>query len=327
MPKGLAKWAVITRACVFSMTLSSGIIALLLALLTDNPINWGAWALATVGIILAHAANNIMNDLLDLQGGVDTADYPRALYAPHPVLSGWVSKRGLITAAVIVNLLGIAVGLTLTFWIGMPILWFALAGFALSFFYTGPPFRLKRIGLGEPTVLLVWGPLMIGGTFYATTGTLSWPVVLASIPYGITVTSVLMGKHLDKYEFDKPKGVHTLPVVLGYDRAKAVTMGMWVVSLIAIAVLVVQGLLSWIVLALSLLAIPRLTKVWRTYRAPKPDSPPDERFKPTWPLYYVSLAFDYNKLAGQMFIAGLLVNVALLKIVPDAAGWVNLFPR
>lgn len=326
VPSGIAKWLVITRACVFSMTLTSGLIALLLALLTDLPINWGAWALSTFGILLAHAANNIMNDLLDLQGGVDTKDYPRALYAPHPVLSGWISKRGLINAAIFVNIVGVVIGLTLTWWRGLPILWFALAGFALSFFYTGPPLRLKRIGLGEPTVLLVWGPLMIGGTFFAATGTVTWPVILASIPYGITVTSVLMGKHLDKFEFDKPKGVHTLPVVLGYDAAKVVTMGMWIASMIVIAVLVVQGTLSWIVFVLSLFALPRMVKVWRLYRAPKPTEPP-EQFKPTWPLYYVSLAFHYNRLAGGMFMLGLLVNVLLLQFFPEFYASIDVFPR
>lgn len=41
-----------------------------------------------MGIVLAHVANNLMNDLWDLEVGTDSEAYPRALYAPHPVLSG-----------------------------------------------------------------------------------------------------------------------------------------------------------------------------------------------------------------------------------------------
>ena len=53
---------------------------------------------------------------------------------------------------------------------GWPIVAFALGGFLLSTAYTAPPLRLKKHGLGEPTVLVVWGPLMVGGTYYAATG-------------------------------------------------------------------------------------------------------------------------------------------------------------
>ncbi len=41
-----------------------------------------------LGLVLAHAANNMINDYFDLEGGVDDDAYTRALYAPHPVLSG-----------------------------------------------------------------------------------------------------------------------------------------------------------------------------------------------------------------------------------------------
>ena len=43
---------------------------------------------------------------------------------------------------------------------------FALAGLFISVFYVAPPIRLKHHGLGEPGVFLVWGPLMVVGTFF-----------------------------------------------------------------------------------------------------------------------------------------------------------------
>ena len=46
-----------------------------------------AFLLAAVGIVLAHAGNNLVNDIFDESLGADIADYPRALYAPHPALS------------------------------------------------------------------------------------------------------------------------------------------------------------------------------------------------------------------------------------------------
>ncbi len=104
---------------------------------------------------------------------------------------------------------------------GWPILAFALGGFFLSAAYTAPPLRLKKHGLGEPTVIVVWGPLMVGGVYYAATGTIPGAVLLASLPYAVLCTTVLMGKHIDKAPWDGPAGTHTLPVILGDKVARA----------------------------------------------------------------------------------------------------------
>src|SRR6266849_10298317 len=106
---GLSRWLLITRACVFSMTLTSGLIGGLLAAATAGAPRWGYFALALLGLVIAHAANNMINDYFDLAGGVDTAEYTRALYAPHPILSGLITKAGLRSAIVLVNVIDAAI--------------------------------------------------------------------------------------------------------------------------------------------------------------------------------------------------------------------------
>ena len=61
---------------------------------------------------------------------------------------------------------------------------------------------------------------MVGGTYYAATGSIPGAVVLASLPYALLCTTVLMGKHIDKIPWDEPDGTHTLPVILGESRAR-----------------------------------------------------------------------------------------------------------
>src|SRR6476620_22162 len=107
----IGKWLVITRAAVFPMTIWSGLIGGLLAVEANRtkagpPVDWGLFLLSVVGLVLAHAANNMINDYFDTSGGVDTDDYVRALYAPHPILSGWVTKRQLEIAILAVNAVG-----------------------------------------------------------------------------------------------------------------------------------------------------------------------------------------------------------------------------
>ena len=170
----------------------------------------------------------MINDYFDLEGGVDSEDYVRAQYAPHPVLSGLISKKGLLLAIALVNLVDLVILLVLADARGPAMVTFALLGLFVSVFYVAPPIKLKHHGLGEPGVFLVWGPLMIGGTYYATAGTVAPWVIAASVPYALLVTSVLMGKHVDKLEADSAKGIHTLPVILGRDRALALTRGLMI---------------------------------------------------------------------------------------------------
>src|SRR6187200_2050603 len=226
-PDAISKWLVITRAAVFSMTATSGVIGGLLAvgaarLTGEVTVDWGLLALAVLGLIVAHAANNMINDYFDLEGGVDTDEYVRALYAPHPILSGWVSKRQLAAAILIANAIDFGIMLFLASQRGPLVIAFALAGLFISVFYVAPPIRLKHIGLGEPGVFIVWGPLMTVGTFFVATGQIPGWAWIASLPYAILVTSVLFGKHIDKIDADKKKGVHTMPVLLGEKNARLV---------------------------------------------------------------------------------------------------------
>src|SRR6201999_4051023 len=240
----VTRWLVITRAAVLPMTLFAGLVAALLAV-GQPGLDWRWLTLAIIGILLAHTVNNLMNDLYDTQTGLDSATYPRALYAPHPVLSGLVSRRTLLVAIGLVNLGDLAILVVLTWARGWPVVAFALSGFLLSFAYTAPPLRLKKRGLGEPDVFVVWGPLMVCGTYYSAVGAVGWDIVLASLPYGLLCTTVLMGKHIDKIPFDQPLGINTLPVILGVQRARAATLAMMVGFYVLVAVAVALRAMPW----------------------------------------------------------------------------------
>ncbi|MGQ0572665.1 MAG: prenyltransferase [Pseudonocardia sp.] len=303
----VTRWIVVSRAAVLPMTLVSGLVAALLAV-GEPGLDWRWLTLAVIGITLAHVANNLMNDLYDTQAGSDSATYPRALYAPHPVLSGLVTRGTLVTAIVLVNLADLVILVVLTAARGWPVVAFALAGFVLSVAYTAPPLRLKKRGLGEPDVLVVWGPLMVCGTYYSAVGTVGWDVVLASLPYGLLCTTVLMGKHIDKIPYDEPLGIRTLPVILGDARARAVTLGMMIGFYLLVALAVLVGAMPWPAL-LVLLALPRLAKVWPRFRRPPPDEPP--RGFPVWPLWYAALAWVHVRQAGALLVLGLAAGAVL----------------
>jgi 1,4-dihydroxy-2-naphthoate octaprenyltransferase len=303
----VSRWLVLTRAAVLPMTLTAGAVAGLLAVRQDG-FRLGLFLLALLGITLAHVSNNLMNDLFDVEVGSDTATYPRALYAPHPVLSGMISRRGLATAALAVNVVDLGIGLVLFAARGWPVLAFAFSGFFLSAAYTAPPFRLKKRGLGEPDVLVVWGPLMVGGTYYAAVGNLPWEILAASIPYGLLCTAVLMGKHVDKIPYDAPIGIKTLPVMLGERRARRLTQGLMAAFYVSVLACVVVDALPWPAL-LVVGGLPVLVKVWRALDQPRPDQPP-KRF-PVWPLWFAAIAFLHTRRAGALLVLGLAIAAVL----------------
>lgn len=302
----VSKWLIITRASVFPMTFFAAAIGGLLAIGTPGvTVDAGLWALCTLGLLIAHAANNLVNDYFDTQSGVDTPDYHRAKYALHPLLSGLISKRGLLAVILGLNLVDLAIAGVLTWSRGWLAGAYAVAGFAISVFYVAPPLRLKHIGLGEPSVFVIWGPLMIGGTYFVTTGENPAWVWGASLPYGLLVMTVLFGKHIDKIDADKAKGIRTLPVILGPERARLATQVMIWGFFPVMAALVAGGMLPVWTLAV-LFAIPTAYKVTQTFGQPPPSEAP-KNF-PVWPLWYVAWAFGLTRRAGALFAAGLVVN-------------------
>lgn len=312
-PDAISKWLVITRATVFSMTATSGLIGGLLAvgamrLTGEVSVDWWLLALSVIGLVVAHAANNMINDFFDLTGGVDTDEYVRALYAPHPILSGWVTKRQLGIAILVANAIDFAIMLYLASIRGPLVIAFALAGLFVSVFYVAPPIRLKHIGLGEPGVFLVWGPLMVVGTFFVATGEIPAWTWLASLPYAILVTTVLFGKHIDKISADAAKGIRTLPVILGESLARRVAQGMMIAYYpIVLGAAAVGFIGPWVVL--SVLGVPRLVQSLAVLSKPRPDTPPQSYVG--WPLWFVGAAFVHTRRAGALLIVGLILNALL----------------
>ncbi|QYK50171.1 MAG: prenyltransferase [Anaerolineales bacterium] len=303
---GLTRWLVISRACVFSMSFTSGMLGLLIAAeqVGIGNVNWLLGILAVIGVVAAHASNNLLNDYFDVRQGVDTEDYPRAQYSTHPILGGLTTPKGLLLAAGLLNLVDLAIMLYLFSQRGILIVAFGVAGLLLSLLYTSV---LKRAGLGELTALIVWGPLMIGGTAFAASGVISPAIWVLSLPYGLIVASVLIGKHIDKIKPDKKVGVNSVPVLLGEKRSlqlNKVTFIIFYILILAMVFLKYTG--PWVLL--TFLAIPRLRQTWKAYSEPKPAKAPAGWT--VWPLWYVSWAMLFNRKAGEFFTLGLLLNLA-----------------
>jgi 1,4-dihydroxy-2-naphthoate polyprenyltransferase len=302
----ISKWLVATRSAVLVMTFISAAIAGILAF-RDGHFNLGLWLLMTFGLLFAHATNNLLNDYTDYRRGVDRNNYFRAQYGPQPLEHGLMTVRELLLYAAITGLIALACGAYLVYLRGPLALLLLALGAVFVLFYTWP---LKYIGLGELTVLLVWGPLMIGGGYFVVTGQWNWNVVLASLPYALGPTTVIFGKHIDKYAEDVAKGIHTLPVIIGERAGRIAVVAMMALQYLLVLYLIATGFFTPVMLVV-LIALTGMPAVLAMFRHPKPAQPPADYPPDTWPLYFVGMAFMQNRRFGMWFLLGLLVDAAL----------------
>jgi 1,4-dihydroxy-2-naphthoate octaprenyltransferase len=302
----VSRWLIASRGAVFVLTFISVSIAGLLAI-RDGVFDGGLWALTLVALVAAHATNNLLNDFTDFSRGVDHNNYFRALYGPQTLERGLLSKRGLLGYAAASGGVALAIGVYLVWLRGPLALGLLLAGAFFVLFYTFP---LKYYGLGELAVLLVWGPLMIGGTYFIVGGAWSWTVALAGIPYALGTTTVIFGKHIDKEQEDRALGIHTLPVIVGEYPARLVVSGLLLAQYALVIYLVAVGFFGPAVL-LIVLAVPRLVAALRVLDRPRPKERPEAYPQQVWPLWFVRRCFEHNRRWGTLFLVGLVLDVAI----------------
>jgi 1,4-dihydroxy-2-naphthoate polyprenyltransferase len=305
----IARWLIATRSAVLVMTFTSSAIAGLLAA-RDGLFQLVPWLMVTVGLLFAHATNNLVNDLTDHLKGVDRDNYFRAQYGPQPLEHGLLSKRQMLGYIAATGCIALAAGLYLVATRGEATL--ALLGLGAFFvlFYTWP---LKYIGLGEVAVIVVWGPLMVGGGYYVITGRIDADVVLASLPCALAATTVLFGKHIDKCDADAAKGIRTLPVLLGETKARWATIGMLSLEYLVVLYLIATGALSWCLLTV-VFALGWYRNALRAFARPRPAAPPPEYPPNVWPLWYAAFAFQHTRRFGMLFLLGLAADVLARKM-------------
>jgi 1,4-dihydroxy-2-naphthoate octaprenyltransferase len=175
--------------------------------------------------------------------------------------------------------------------------------------------------MGEIAVLIVWGPLMIGGGYYVLTHQWNWFVVLASLPYVLGVTTVIFGKHIDKLEMDTAKGIHTLPVVIGEKASRYAVLAMMVAPYLFTLYLIAVKFFTPVML-IVFLALPTFLQIYPKFLSPKPQTRPEGQIG--WPLYFVGYAFVNNRKFGSLFMFGLLIDV-FLRVIPFTATLIRIY--
>ena len=303
----IARWLIACRASVLFMTFTAAALGGLMAW-RAGVFDLQLWLITTFGLMFAHATNNLLNDLTDSRRGIDRNNYYRNQYGVHVLEDGLMNMRQFWRYLGITGGIAIALGAWLVWERSGLTFNLMLAGAFFVLFYTWP---LKYYGLGEPAVLLVWGPLMVGGSYYVLAAQWSWEVTWLSLLFALGPTTVLFGKHTDKLEADRSKGVRTLPVIIGEQAARYCVVAMMGAQYLLSIMLVLAGSFGWPLL-LVLLNLPELPRLLTVFRQPKPADPPAHYPDGVWPLWFSAYAFRHTRRFTSLFLVGVILDTLLL---------------
>jgi len=311
----ISKWLIATRSGVTAVTLYSCVIAGLLAwrYFAENnlPFPWLAWIIISLGLFIAHGTNNLLNDYTDYNRGIDSDNYFRTQYGVHPLVQGFWDPCTQLKWFYVSGTIAFATGLFALWYTHMDItvlILFAVGALALLF-YTYP---LKHLALGELAIFLIWGPIMVAGVYIVLAKGWTdavWMVALAAVPFGLSVVSINIGKHIDKSEDDRKKGVGTLPVRIGEKAARYLNIAVFVLIYAVILYLIFVPRYFTPVLLIVFLAAKRAFIAVAVHTKPRPEEPPKEW--PAWPTWFSGFAFYHNRLFENLLVLGLLADTLL----------------
>lgn len=155
---------------------------------------------------------NFINDLYDFLKGTDRED---RLGPERACAQGWITTKAIKVGIILTTLASGIVGLSLLYYGGIEMIPVGIACILFAFLYTAGPYPLAYHGWGDALVLIFFGIVPVGCTFYVMAHEWNTAVTLASIACGLVIDTLLMVNNFRDREQDTLSGKRTLVVRLG----------------------------------------------------------------------------------------------------------------
>lgn len=189
---------------------------------SDYPLTWAHNGIPAVLCLLfalfMQIDANFINDFFDCLKGTDRED---RLGPKRACAEGWITIEAMRHGIAATTIISCLVGLPLVFYGGWNMIWIGLACVIFAFLYTT---KLSYMGLGDVLVLLFFGLVPVGATYYlqlyprsftSEASALTWEALLAGFVVGLVTDNLLIVNNFRDREQDKISGKHTLVIYLG----------------------------------------------------------------------------------------------------------------
>lgn len=207
----LRAWLLAVRPYSFGATSTPIIVASALAW-SDGSFHWLPALLCLLFALLMQCTANLVNDLCDFQKGADSSE---RLGPDRAFAKGFITLRAMKWGIAAFTVAGAAVGLTLLHYGGWELLLVGAACILFAYLYTAGPWPLAYHGLGDVAVILFFGVVPVGFTYYILAHDWTWEVTLAGLACGLVIDTMLMVNNFRDRVEDAASGKRTIVVCLG----------------------------------------------------------------------------------------------------------------
>lgn len=229
----LRSWLLAFRLKTLPAAVAPVISATALAHLLNFKIETSTVIYLLMATLCLQIATNLFNDAIDFKKGADH----------HRIGPQRVTQSGLLSPKTVQWMAVSFCGLTMLasvpiVWLGgWPILLLGLISLFLTYGYTGGPYPLAYLGLGDLFVILFFGLIAVGGSFFVLTGEWGVEALVLGLQMGFLSTILIAINNLRDSATDILVHKKTLAVRFGDSFVKK--------EIFILSVLPFLGLLYW----------------------------------------------------------------------------------
>ena len=218
--------------------------------------NYTMALVALFGAVLIQIGTNLANDYFDFIKGADTPD---RIGPTRVTQAGLIAPSDVRNVMILVFVLAALSSIVLILHAGWVIALIGVLSILSGVFYTAGPRPLGYLGLGELFVLIFFGPVAVGGTYYVQSLEINPAVVIAGFGPGLLSVAILAVNNLRDRETDRRVQKNTLAVRFGRNFAiREYMCSVILAAMVPVIVNAITGEQPWALLAsgILLMAVP-----------------------------------------------------------------------
>lgn len=210
-------WIYATRPKTLMIGVTPIMTGTLLGLHYSSSFHWILMLSALISSLFIQISVNLINDAIDFKKGTDTTE---RLGFKRATQQGWLTFQEVLYGGFFCIFLAFLFGLPMIMTGGIYFLALLIVAPLLSYCYTGGPWPLAYLGLGEIFVILFYGIVSTLVGFYLQAFMINTGALLAGLQLGLLAAAVIATNNLRDIDSDAKAHKKTVAVRFGKSFAR-----------------------------------------------------------------------------------------------------------
>ncbi len=229
-PNSLDAWLLASRPKTLTGAVTPVILGLALAAADGGMrLSWVPAVLCLLFAVIMQIDANFVNDYFDWRRGNDDAE---SRLGPMRACSmGWVTPKAMRIGILLTTVIACVVGLPLVLYGGWEMIIAGILCVVFCFLYTT---TLSYLGMGDILVIVFFGLVPVGLTYYLQMGVITGEVCVLSLACGLVIDNLLIVNNYRDIDNDRRDGKRTLVVRIGERMSESLYFLIGFLSTIAV---------------------------------------------------------------------------------------------